>query len=132
MELWRHLFKIAKIDHKDIINDSVNVNGIDATPRSQLADAERSLMTPLTSLLQKTIWSSPRFLLRDMHQDGISSDLMLSDLHFESIAPTLQDDFALPGCLDRLEMKLRFPGLDAPRISPITTEWTNQAAIKSS
>ena len=55
----------------------------------------------------------------DMNQDGIFSDLKLSDLHPKSIAPTLQDEFALPGCLDRLEMKLRFHGLNVPRTSPI-------------
>ena len=65
-------------------------------------------------------------------KDGFLSDSNLSELHFKSIAPTLQDDFALPRCLNCLEITLRFHGQDAPWASLIANEPSNQAAMWSS
>ena len=42
----------------------------------------------VTLVCKKTIWSSPRFPVRDMYQDGILSDSKLSELHLESMEPT--------------------------------------------
>ena len=57
----------------------------------------------------------------------------LSDLRPKSIAPTLQDEFALPGCLDRLGMKLRIPWPEcAENLTNLSKIGTLRTAMRTS